>query len=373
MHYTRPSIGPREIETVTTVLQSGWIAFGPYKEQFEKAFAQFINTPYALSTNSCTSALEVVLEAAGISGEVILPSLTWVATANAVVQSGATPVFCDVNEATRNATGQTLEERLSSRTEAVIVVHYGGQPCRMDEVLRFCKKHHLFLIEDSAQTLGATWHDQQAGSFGCGCFSFYATKAITTAEGGMLTLQDAELARKAGTLISHGIDSTPPLSGEPHKPWLRAAIRPGHNYRMSNLQAALGYCQLQRLDELNRRRIALAQRYDDGLKETHPLIKTPSVAEGATHVYQLYTIQVRDDLRNGVLQYLWEHGVSANVHFDPPVHRQPCYTHYGSPSHLPVTEKLAAELISLPLFPDLQEEEQEWVIECLKKAIEALA
>jgi perosamine synthetase len=367
----RPSIGDQEIEAVVQVLQSGWLAHGEYNHKLEEAFAQLIGVPHAISLNSCTSALEIALRVAGVRGEVVVPSMTFVATANVVVTNGATPVFCEVDGPTRNATAGAIAERITPRTEAVIVVHYGGQPCQMDEIVRLCERHHLLLIEDSAETLAATWQGRQAGSFGIGCFSFFPTKNITTGEGGMLTYRDDEFARKARALISHGIASTTMAREKSERPWLRAAEMAGHNYRLANPLAALGYYQLLRLEEMNDRRQALARRYDDLLASLSPSVRSPIVADGATHVYQMYTIEVGDGMRDAVLRYLRANGVGASVHFDPPVHLQPYYLELGDgPGSLPVTERLAGELITLPIYPDMTEADQDWVIKCLGDALE---
>ena len=263
--YSMPSIEEADIEALARVLRGGWLAFGEEKERFEAAFAARIGVPHAVTANSCTSALEIALAAAGVQGQVIVPSFTWVATANAVVNAGATPVFCDVDLETGNATADKIEAVVSPSTEAVIVVHYAGQPCAMDPIVDLCARRSLLLIEDLAETLGATWNGRVAGSFGIGCFSFYPTKAITTGEGGMLTTRDRAVAEKARSLISHGLTSSPPLDRGAHSPWERAALVAGHNYRMPNLLAALGLSQLARLDALNARRVALADRYNRSL------------------------------------------------------------------------------------------------------------
>jgi dTDP-4-amino-4,6-dideoxygalactose transaminase len=371
--YSLPSITEAEIAAVVSVLKSGWLAFGPDKERFEEEFAASVGVAHAVSTNSCTSALELALVAAGIRGEVLVPSFTWVATANAVLNAGATPVFCDVDETTRNVTGKSLAARVTRRTEAVICVHYAGQPCNMDEITSVCRQHGLFLLEDSAQTIGASWRGRQVGSFGVGCFSFYPTKAMTTGEGGMLTTDDARFAERVRVLASHGVPSTPPLSGKVHLPWSRAAVEPGHNFRLPNLLAALGRVQLGRLTGMNAARAACARRYDQLLQPLHGRIRPPRVAEGATHVYQMYTVQAIAKERDALLRHLWERGVGANIHFDPPVHLQPLYRERSRERiRLPVTERLAQEVISLPIYPGLGDEDQEWVARCIHEGVEAI-
>ena len=367
----RPCIGMDEIEAVVEVLQSGWLAPGKYNRKFEEAFAELIGVPHAITMNSCTSALEVALKVAGIMGEVIVPSFTFVATANVVVTAGASPVFCDVDGATRNVTAELIEQRITPQTEAVIVVHYGGQPCRMDDIVRLCDGRSLLLIEDSAETIGATWRGRQAGSFGLGCFSFFPTKNITTGEGGMLTCRDDNFAREARAMIAHGITSTTLARERTERPWIRAAEMAGHNYRLSNILAAIGYHQLLRLEEMNNKRVALARRYDELLANLTPVVRTPAVAEGATHVYQMYTIEVSKDLRNPLLHYLRARGVGTSVHFDPPVHRQPFYlARGGARLELPATDRLANSLITLPLYPDMREEDQDYVVRCLREGLD---
>ena len=363
----RPSFSQAEYASVHEVLDSGWLAHGPYNQRFEAAFAELLAVPHAITLNSCTSALELALKINDIKGEVICPSFTWVATANAIVTSGAKPVFCDVDEASRNVTAERIEPHITPQTEAVIVVHYAGQPCTMGPIVDLCHKHGLLLIEDSAETLGATYQGKQAGSFGLGCFSFFPTKNITTGEGGMLTLHTEEDDRKARALMGHGIvSSTYARETQQKDPWLRAADYAGHNYRMSNLLAALGYHQLQRLAELNAKRQAIAQRYNEAftLLETQGVLKRPAVAEGCTHVYQMYTIQVSPQRRDEMLRSLRAEGVGASVHFAPPVHQQPFYQQYlkGQALDLPVTERLASSLMTLPIYPDMSEEDQNHVV-----------
>jgi perosamine synthetase len=363
----RPSIGREEIEEVVRVLESGWLAHGEHNHRFEEAFAKYIGVEHAISLNSCTSALELALKVAGIRGEVVLPSMTFVASANSVVTSGGTPVFCEVDPRTRNVDAALLEEKITSRTEAVMVVHFGGQPCPMTDIVALCEKRGLFLIEDSAETLGATWKGKQAGSFGAACFSFFPTKNITTGEGGMLTTRDADFARRARALMGHGIMSTTAAREKEKRPWVRAAEMAGHNYRMPNPLAAIGYHQLRRLDELNGRRIALARRYDEALAPLAPRLRIPMVLEGATHVYQMYTVEVDEALRDDFVLGLREAGVGASVHFDPPVHVQPRYA--GSPA-MPVTEALAQRLVTLPMYPDMSTAELEHVVAACRKLLD---
>lgn len=366
----RPSIGEAEITSVVEALQSGWMAHGEFNHKFEKSFCDYLGVQHAITMNSCTSALEAALSVAGIKGEVIVPSMTWVATANAVVTTGGTPIFAEVDPATRNMTAATIAERITLRTEAVIIVHYGGQPCPMDEIIELCRRKNLFLIEDSAETLGATWRGKQAGSFAVGCFSFFPTKNITTGEGGMLTCKDDEFARKVRALCAHGVSSTTLEREKQLRPWLRAAEIAGHNFRLSNVLAAIGYHQMQRLDAMNQRRVDIAHRYDAFLAELGGAIIAPKMEKDATHVYQMYTVTVHEQARDRIVNAMKADGIGVSVHFDPPVHLQPFYRERGwREGALPATERLSRELITLPIFPDMTEMQQDLVVANLQRAV----
>lgn len=364
-----PDINDDDIKLVTDILRSGWLAHGEYNHRFEEIFSEYLGVQHSISMNSCTSALEVALKINGIGGEVVIPSFTWVATANAVVTSGAKPVFCETDTNSRNVNAALIEEKVSSKTEAVIVVHYGGQPCPMDEITALCERKGLLLIEDSAETIGATWQGKQAGSFGLGCFSFFPTKNITTGEGGMFTCNDDQTASKARALIAHGISKTTFSREKDEQPWLREASIAGHNYRMPNPLAALGYSQFRRLDKMNERRKQLAAAYNNNLSD---LCSTPKLMEGASHVYQMYTVLVDHKIRNQLIQKLRENDIGASVHFDPPVHKQPFYADMYPGLELPITERLTQGLITLPIYPAMSEDQQKKVIEIFNKEITKL-
>ncbi len=367
----RPSIDEADVAAVADVLRSGWLAHGTWNHRFEEDFARRIGVPHAISMNSCTSALQVALQAAGIRGEVILPSFTFVASVNAVVTAGATPVLCDVDPETRNVTAANIEPLITPSTEAVMIVHYGGQACAMDEIVALCERHGLLLVEDSAEAIGATWQGRQVGSFGIGCFSFFPTKNITTGEGGMLTTSDDAIAQRVRTLIAHGISSTTFQREKSERPWLRIAEEPGYNFRMANPLAALGYHQLQRLESLNDARRTLARRYHEALADL-PEVRLPHTMPGAEHVWQMYTIRVPATLRDRLLHDLKASRIGASVHFDPPVHLMPAYRErWGGRPPLPETERLTRELITLPLFPGMSEEEQDRVVGALRDSLAA--
>ena len=239
----KPSIENKEITLISKLLKSKWLTHGPYNKKFEELFAKKIGVKYAISMNSCTSALECSIKSLGKKGEIIIPSFTWVSTANAVINCGSTPVFADIDLDTRNINVESIKKNINKRTVAIIVVHFSGLPCNMSEIKKICSKNKIKIIEDSAETLGASVNNKFTGSFGTGCFSFFPTKNITTTEGGMLTTNNKSTYNYVQKLIAHGIDKSKKKSF-----WNREAVLPGHNFRMPNHLAALGVSQLRNAD-----------------------------------------------------------------------------------------------------------------------------
>lgn len=365
----RPQIGPAESKAVLEVLESGWLAHGPKNRELEQQFQALTGAPYAIAMNSCTSALQLAVEARGIEGEVILPSFTFVASANAVVAAGATPVLVDIDPVTRCADPEAIAAAVTGRSEAVMVVHYGGQMADMEPIARTCERHGLALIEDSAETIGSFYRGRPQGSYGEGCFSFFPTKNVTTGEGGMLTTGDAELHRKARALIGHGIESTTLEREKAERPWLRAATFAGYNFRMSHLLATLGVVQMKRLEELNAGRRRVAARYLEELAGLDGLV-LPVTADGRTHVWQMFTVMLREADRSELLRKLRSVGVGASVHFDPPVHLQPRYRDARvGPGGLAHTEWVAEHIVTLPIDPALSDADVEHVVAALRWAL----
>tara|TARA_X000001036_G_scaffold273948_1_gene254479 strand:- start:808 stop:1938 length:1131 start_codon:yes stop_codon:yes gene_type:complete len=357
-----PDLGEEELQNVTEVLESGWLAPGKFNQLLENQFIDLVGSKYALSMNSCASALEIAIKAHDIKGEVIVPSFTWVASVNAIVNNGATPVFCDIDFDYRNTTVELIEPLINSKTEAVMVVHFGGQPCDMTPIYELCEKYKLLLIEDSAETLGACVDGKQAGSFGIGCFSFFPTKNMTTGEGGMFTCNDEKIYKIAKSLIGHGIGTTT-LERNNKVAWYREAISSGHNFRMSNIHAAIGHAQFNRLEEMNNNRKNSADFYDHLLVEKIHDVGIPKVGDNRDHVYQMYTITVEEKFRNEVVEKLNNKGIGASVHFDPPVHKQEYYQNIKSRTSLENTEKLSNSIITLPMYSTLKEEDITYIVE----------
>lgn len=365
-----PDMGDDEVQAIAAVIKSGWLAHGPMNHEFERVFAQFVGVPHAVSLNSCASALHLAILASGIRGEVILPSFTFVASANAVVTGGARCVCADIDYDTCCVDPAHVEALITPRTEAIMPVHFGGQAADMEQIAGIAGKHHLRVIEDSAEAIGATCAGRITGSWGIGCWSFYPTKNVATGEGGMLTTTDAALAEKVRALSGHGIASSTWAREKKEKPWLRAATFAGYNMRMSNVLAALGVVQMKKLDRMNDARREHAAQYNALLNRG--FFDLPVEAPGRKHVYQMYTVKLKNVNRGRLLAALRAQGIGATVHFDPPVHTQPFYAEqFGSGAlDLPVTMRVCSSIVTLPMYPAMSENDVAFVAEAANAAAE---
>ena len=336
----------QEIKLVSDSLKTGWLTHGKQNLIFENNFSKYIGCKYSISMNSCTSALECAVKLIKKKGEVIIPSWTWVSTANAVINAGCTPVFADVELNSRNIDSNEIKKKITKKTIAVIVVHFGGMSCDMDNIVKICKKNNIQLIEDSAETIGGTYKNKKTGSFGIGCFSFFPTKNITTTEGGMFTTNNLNYYKFVKKLIAHGIEKNEKY------PWMREAVLPGHNFRMPNHLAALGVSQLKKLNLFNKKRNKTAKIYDEFFNKHKDIFKVQEIPKKYTHSYQMYTLRVKANLRNSFLNYLNNNNIGASVHFYPPLHKQKYLNKYKS-KDLKNTEILMKEIITLPMSPHL--------------------
>jgi len=363
-----PDMDEQEFHAIGEVLKSGWLAHGPMNHEFEHLFAEFVGVPHAVSLNSCASALFLAVHANGIKGEIILPSFTFVASANAVVTGGANCVFADINYDDCCINPAHVEALIGPRTEAIMPVHYGGQAADMERLAAIASKHKLKLIEDSAEAIGATVNGKQTGSWGDGCWSFYPTKNLATGEGGMLTTRDAALAEKARAIAGHGVASSTWAREKKEKPWLRAATFAGFNFRMSNILAACGVVQMKKLAHMNDARRVRAAQYNALLDRN--FFDLPVEMSGRKHVYQMYTLKLKGIDRTKFLADLRAQGIGATVHFDPPVHTQPFYAdlYKSAQLNLPVTNKVAASIVTLPMYPTMTESDVEFVAQAANAA-----
>ncbi|MEM5766655.1 MAG: DegT/DnrJ/EryC1/StrS family aminotransferase [Candidatus Aenigmatarchaeota archaeon] len=345
-----PAIGEEEIESVEEVLRSGILAQGPRVKEFEEKIADYIGVRYAIATSSGTTALHTALLAVGIKpgDEVITTPFTFIATANSILYCGARPVFVDVDEKTFNIDTTKIEGKITEKTRAILPVHLYGHPADIESLIEICEEHNLILVEDVAQALGAEFNGKKVGSFGdCAIFSFYPTKNITTGEGGIVVTNDEKIAEKCRKIRNHGeyqryfVDSL------------------GYNYRMTDIAAAIGLAQLNKLESLNAKRIENAEFLIKQLKNVEE-IETPFVAGNVKHVFHQFTIKTkrRDELK----EFLDKKGIQSVVYYPLPIHKQKLYQELGYRDTLPVSEKLSKEVLSLPVHPNLTKDDLSLIV-----------
>jgi dTDP-4-amino-4,6-dideoxygalactose transaminase len=375
-----PAIGEAEIAEVVATLRSGWITTGPRVARFEELFARQAGAAHAVAVASCTGGLHISLVAAGVGrgDEVITSPLTFCATAHAIVHAGARPVFADVDPATGNIDPSAVEAAIGPRTAAILPVHLGGRPCRMDRLEEIARRRGLLLIEDAAHAAGASFHGRGAGTIGnTGCFSFYATKSVATGEGGMVTVADASLAERIRLYAHHGLSERTwdrdSGGGYRHQ----VSLLPGFKCNMTDVQAALGIHQLARLGDEIEGRAAIWRRYDEAFADL-PLALPAPIEPGVVHSRHLYSVLVRTGdagrTRDEVLGELKALGIGAGVHFTP-VHLHPYYREAlgGREGQFPVAEDIGAHTLSLPLTSALTEEDVDDVVAAVGQALGAAA
>lgn len=366
----RPAIGREEINNVTAVLKSGWLTHGDFNLALETLIKKYFGVKECVLTNSCASALLASLIALELpkGSEVIVPSFTFVASANVIVLAGLKPVFCEIDINTGNLDVNLLEKFITKNTRAIMPVHFAGQPANMPAVMKLARRYQLKVVEDAAECIGGKWRGKYAGTFGAaGCFSFWATKNITTGEGGAVITNSRRLAEKLRAIIAHGVPTSTLDREHQTKPWLREAVLPGFNFRLSNLAAAVGTAQFKKLNQLNRKRQRLARRLTAALKSAASVIPLQANKD-AVHVYQMFPVRLIGVDRTKFISRLQKAGIQASVHFDPPVHRQKFYRQFAR-QPLPLTDKLSQTEVTLPLYPDMSLAEIEVLAKAVKKAI----
>lgn len=369
-----PWITGEDASAMLKALKSRWLTGGPQAVHFEKMFEDYVGAKYAVSVSSCTAALHLAMRVLEIKpgDEVIVPVLTFAATANAPIFCGAKPVFADVDEKTFNISPDDILKRITSKTKAVIVVHYGGQSCDVKEILEIAEDHGLHVVEDCAHSLGAEYKGEKTGNFGTmGCFSFYPTKVITTLEGGIITTNDENLARRLRILREHGMTKSA-AERESSATWYYDVVDLGYNYRLNEVQAALGISQLKRVEDGIRRRIRAAAHYKKKLSFSG--IVAPYEAPDRSHIFHLYTIKIKKEeagiSRDELAQELAKKGIGVSVHYTP-LHLLSYYKELYKPKSMtfPVAEKVYKQILSLPLFPTLTQTSIDFITERIGEII----
>ena len=354
----KPIIGDEEIENVVEVLKSGMIAQGPKVEEFEQKFAEWVGADYGIAVNSGTAALHVALLSCGIGkgDEVITTPFTFIASGNSILYTGAKPVFADIDLNTYTIKPESIEKLITENTQAIMPVQLYGQSANMDRINEIAEKHGLIVIEDAAQAHGATCNGKKVGSLGdMSCFSFYPTKNMTTSEGGIITTDDEDLADNAKIFRAHG------ASVRYHHDDI------GYNFRMTDIAAAIGLAQLNKIDGFNAKRIENAKYLNDGLKDVDGIV-TPYCAYGSKHVYHQYTIRVEKGDRDDWVDVINDCGVGTGIHYPIPLYNQPIYKKLEVEGDCPNAELAADNVISLPVYPSLTKEDLDLVIEAVKTA-----
>lgn len=344
---SKPYIGEAEKQAVMEVLDSGMLAQGPRTAKFEERFAQLCGVKHAIATSSGTTALHLALLAHGIGpgDEVITTSFTFIASVNSILFTGATPVFADIDAETFNLDPVLVERAITPRTKAILPVHLYGYVCDMDALQTIADKHGLKIVEDACQAVGASFKDKMAGSFGTGCFSLYATKNVMSGEGGMITTNDDAIAQQSRMLRNHGMQ----------RRYYHDML--GFNFRMTDLCAAIGLVQLNRFDDFTAKRRANAAYLNSKIES----VITPKVKDGYGHVWHQYTIRTKSD-RDSAVKKLTDAGVGSGVFYPVPAHQQGYIVEKLGQVHLPVTEQLAKEVISLPVHPQLSQADLETIV-----------
>lgn len=366
-----------EIEAVVEAIKSGWLTMGPKVVAFEEKFKEYIGCQEAVCLNSATAALHLALKATGLErgDEVILPTNTFVATAEVVTYFDAVPVLCDIEENTHNIDVSKIESLISPKTKAIIPVHFGGQPCDMDEIYEIVRKvegrrakgegkRSLFVIEDAAHAIPSSYKGVNIGNLAgtdITCFSFYATKTLSTGEGGMATTNNSDYAKIIRVNRLHGIDRDAWDRYSAKGSWYYEIVDNGNKYNSTDINAALGLVQLKKQEELREKRTKIAQKYIEAFSDNRN-IELPVIKEDRETSWHLFVIKVAN--RDSVIEELKSRGISCSVHFIP-IHKHPYYKEkYGyTNSNYPVANTVFEKSLSLPIYPDLSDEEVEYIIQ----------
>lgn len=366
--YGKQTIEQDDIQAVVDVLKSDFLTTGPKIAEFEQTVADYVGAKYAVAISNGTSALHAACFAAGIGpgDEVITTPLTFAASANCVLYCGGTPVFADVDPKTYNIDPEDIRRKITDRTKAIIAVHLAGQPCDMDAIHSIAREHGLIVIEDGAHALGSVYNGKKVGSLSdMTTFSFHPVKPITTGEGGMIVTENEEFYKKMALFRSHGITRDDSMMTRNDGPWFYQQFDLGYNYRITDIQCALGCSQMKKLDRFLARRKEIVARYNEAFADCDNII-TPYQLSDTESGWHLYIVQVKNCDRRQVFEAMREKGIGVNVHYIP-VYMHPYYQEHGYENvHCVNAEEIYSHIISLPLYPGLTSEQQDYVIDTLK-------
>jgi len=367
-----PWISKDDKKIVDKALSQSMLTLGPQLEKFESDFCKYSNSKYAIAVSNCTAALHLSLMALGIkkNDEVIIPDLTFVADANAILACNAKPVITDINKENFFLSISNIKKNITKKTKAIIPVHIYGQVCNIDEILDVAKDNNLKVIEDCAHAVGTFHKSKHVGTLGStGCFSFYPTKNITTAEGGMVITNSKQIAEKVRQLRSHGMTKSLQNRYSSEYPWIFDILQPGYNYRLDEIRAALGITQLKRIKKINDLRKKASTYYHKNLQNI-PGIILPDMVNDRTHSYHLYTIRVTNPYklsRNQLFKKLKNNGIRTTVYWMP-IHKYTAYQKFAKKSNVINTTKIYDEILALPLFPNISKIHQDSVIKVIKSS-----
>ena len=372
--FVLPEITNEDKKAILSILNQNLLTDGPKLKEFEKKFAKFTGAKYAVGVSNATAALQLSLKAIGIGkgDEVIVPDLTFVASANAILFTGATPVIVDIDKEDYNISIDSINRSLTNKTEAIMPVHFAGKPCKMDEIKSISRKNNLKIIEDCAHAIGGKLNRKHVGTFGdAGCFSFYPTKNLTTFEGGMVITNSKKISEMSKILRNHGITKSYRERFTKGKPWEYDVIIPGYNYRLDEVRAALGVSQLKRITQNNLKRKKAALYYNSKLENNDSVI-IPKILKNEDHSCHLYVLRVKEKekfSRDYLFQKLLKNGIRSSVHYKP-IHQFSAYKKNAKIiDKLDNSKIISKEIISLPLYPQIRKKQQNLVLQNIQRKI----
>lgn len=367
--YGHQWIDEDDIKEVLKVLNSDLLTTGPKVGEFEKALCKYVGCKHAVAVNSGTSGLDIAVGALGIpeEAEVITTPFTFAATSNSLLYNRLKPVFADIQKSTRNIDPEDVRRKITSKTRAIIYVDYAGHPCDIKELNEIAVEHDLYLIEDSCHALGASYYGKKIGNFAdITVFSFHPVKPITTGEGGAVVTNNQDIAEKARLLHSHGIDKSATDGYGPDAGWAYDMKMLGRNYRMTDIQAALGVSQLKKLDIFIEKRQKIAELYNELLRDCE-FVETPITKEEIKHGWHIYTILLKDVNRDKFFVYMRKSGIGVNVHYIPTYRFSYYLKNFDfDRNNFPITEDVFKRIITLPIYPKMIDEDVELVVKTLK-------